>query len=185
MLVVAACAPSPAHFRTNSFLLRGAAIEHSRLGALEGMAALASEDAELLAGERLIVTLADTIDGRATRQRFVRLSTSSAGVSGVRAHAVETGRPAEFALQPNEPNPFGNGTLIRFAVPQKSAVTIEVFDVHGRRVKTLVRGEWHAGFHATSWDGRDDRGRRLGAGVYLCRMSARDFQATRKLAVLP
>jgi flagellar hook assembly protein FlgD len=75
--------------------------------------------------------------------------------------------------------------VIRFALPTRSPVAIEVFDVHGRRVKTLAKGEWPAGFHAVNWDGRNGAGHRVHPGIYLYRMSAGSFRASRKLAVLP
>ena len=55
----------------------------------------------------------------------------------------------------------------------------------GRRVKTLARGEWKAGYHSLTWNARDGQGRRVSPGMYLYRMIAGSFSATRKLVVLP
>jgi flagellar hook assembly protein FlgD len=60
-----------------------------------------------------------------------------------------------------------------------------VFDVHGRRVRTLAKSEWPAGYHALDWNGRDAQGRRVSPGIYLYRMEAGTFRKSRKLAVLP
>ena len=62
---------------------------------------------------------------------------------------------------------------------------LEVFDIHGRRMKTLTRGEWKAGYHSVEWNSEDSQGRRVSPGVYLYRMTAGSFLASRKLVVIP
>lgn len=84
-----------------------------------------------------------------------------------------------------QPNPTRGATSIRFAVPRKTVVTISLFDVRGRQVRSLTQREWEPGEHAIEWNGRDEDGRRLSAGIYLCRMVAGPYRATRKLAVVP
>jgi Domain of unknown function (DUF1929)/FlgD Ig-like domain len=158
-------------------------LEHSRIGPLDA-ATLANEDAVLLSGERLTVTFSSRQGGLTNDRVFAGFKTSLGTVPAARAQGVRQ-LPAQFALSQNEPNPFGDGTLIRFALPVKSSVTLDVFDVHGRRVKTLAKGEWPAGYHALEWNGRDAQGRRVSPGIYLYRMYAGPFHASRKLAVLP
>jgi formylglycine-generating enzyme required for sulfatase activity len=65
------------------------------------------------------------------------------------------------------PNPFNPQTTVAFTVPQAGQVSVQVFDMRGRLVDTLVRGSHDAGEHRVSWDGRDASGRSVGAGVYL------------------
>lgn len=69
------------------------------------------------------------------------------------------------------PNPFNSTLLIEYIVPLRSAVRIAIYDVAGRRIRTLVddRGVT-AGGYRTSWDGRNDHGRRISSGVYFCRL---------------
>jgi flagellar hook assembly protein FlgD len=75
--------------------------------------------------------------------------------------------------------------MIRYDVPAPGGeVTIEIFDVSGRHVRTLVSGAERPGQRAVSWDGRDDRGRPVGSGVYYYRLEADGFRATRKLMFL-
>jgi FlgD Ig-like domain len=93
--------------------------------------------------------------------------------------------PRSFALHANVPNPFNPATTIRYDVPAGAAnVEIAVFDVTGRRVRTLVEGVLPAGQHSVTWDGHDDRGATATSGIYFCRMSAGSFVQTRKMALL-
>jgi flagellar hook assembly protein FlgD len=63
-------------------------------------------------------------------------------------------------------------------------VRVEVFDLAGRRVRTLVQGFLPAGAHTTSWNGRTDAGDRAVAGIYFAQMESGDFRATRKVVLL-
>jgi len=65
-----------------------------------------------------------------------------------------------------EPNPFSGGTSVRFTLPQRGAARVRVVDAQGRLVRTLAEGERASGSHTASWDGRDERGRAVAAGVY-------------------
>ena len=84
-----------------------------------------------------------------------------------------------------EPNPFRSGTTVRFATPSSvDRHAVAVFDVTGRRVKQLSAGPLAVGTHAVSWDGRDDAGRAVAAGVYLVRVKVADETTTAKLVHL-
>ncbi|MCA9754003.1 MAG: T9SS type A sorting domain-containing protein, partial [Gemmatimonadetes bacterium] len=85
-----------------------------------------------------------------------------------------------FALGQNAPNPFSGSTAIRFALPEKAPVSLRVYDVSGRLVRTLVNAPLDAGRHAVTWDGRDDRGRTAASGVYFYRLSSDARELTRK-----
>jgi hypothetical protein len=90
-------------------------------------------------------------------------------------------RPVAFALRQNEPNPFAASTVVAFDLPAAGPVALDVVDVKGRVVRTLVRGAMPAGRHAATWDGCDDAGARVGPGVYFARMTAGEFVAHRKM----
>jgi hypothetical protein len=82
------------------------------------------------------------------------------------------------------PNPFMWSTVVSFDLPRTGNVRLEVYDVSGRLVRTLVSESQPAGTHAVSWDGRDDNGRRQAAGVYHYRLQAGAFAATRRLVLV-
>jgi hypothetical protein len=86
-----------------------------------------------------------------------------------------------FALGQNRPNPFGADTRIRFALPEPGRVSLSVYDVTGRRVRTLVDGPRPAGRHDVTWDGRTDSGERVSSGVYFYRLSSGGREAERKM----
>ena len=91
-------------------------------------------------------------------------------------------------LKHNEPNPASDGTTILFELAYPTAVTLEVFDVAGRRVASLEDGPMTAspyGFpHRSQWDLTDQEGNTVAAGVYFCRLKAGDETFTRKLIVV-
>ena len=92
--------------------------------------------------------------------------------------------PKTFALNQNYPNPFNPATTIAFDLPLSSRVTLEVFDITGRLVRTLVDGQMPAGRHRVIWDGRGEAGQPVASGVYLYRLQAGDFVQTRKMVLM-
>ena len=87
--------------------------------------------------------------------------------------AVLGGRvlPARFALGPNYPNPFNPSTIIPYQLAASAEVRLEVFNLLGQHIATLVDGERAAGFHTAMWHAVDGAGRAVGAGVYIYRMT--------------
>lgn len=82
------------------------------------------------------------------------------------------------------PNPFNPSTILRFDLERGSDVCLEVFDVSGRRVRTLCSGELTAGTYRVRWDGNDARGRGLAAGIYLARVQTDRGANSRKLVLV-
>jgi len=89
--------------------------------------------------------------------------------------------PHAFALDSVFPNPFNPSATIRFALPTESSVVIDVLDLRGFKVRTIVDDQMAAGVHDVQWDGRDDNGQMVAAGTYLARLRADDYQATSKM----
>ncbi len=92
--------------------------------------------------------------------------------------------PAAYQLDQNYPNPFNPVTTIRYKIPTKTNVTLEIFDVLGRKTRTLVNQKQNAGQYEIQWNGIDDRGRESASGVYFYRLSAGDFIQIRKMIFL-
>ena len=103
------------------------------------------------------------------------------GVGQDPADAPEVTIPARTQLLPNRPNPFQNGTVLRYQLAKSSSVRLAVYDAAGRQVRSLVSGAQTAGTHAIEWDGRNDSGSLLPAGVYLYRLETEDVTSERKM----
>ncbi len=82
------------------------------------------------------------------------------------------------------PNPFNPKTLIEYRLERESFVELEIFDVSGRKVRSLARGVQEAGLHSREWDGRDEAGNRLASGMYLARIKSGDLVGDAKLILL-
>jgi len=82
------------------------------------------------------------------------------------------------------PNPFERVTTVNYELPAAARVALVVYDATGRRVRTLESATRLAGVHAATWDGRDDRGRRVAGGTYFVKLSAGDNAQTRKVVFL-
>lgn len=90
--------------------------------------------------------------------------------------------PEAFALHQNFPNPFNPTTTIGYALPEEGFVSLRIYDLLGKEVRTLVDDFEFAGMKSVRWDGRDDMGREVSAGLYIYRLEAEGFAQARKLA---
>ena len=92
--------------------------------------------------------------------------------------------PERLELGSNYPNPFNPSTIIPYQLPTSMHVRLEVYNLLGQRVATLVDGEQPAGFHTASWDATDEAGVAVGAGVYLYRLSGDGVHLTRSMLLI-
>jgi murein DD-endopeptidase MepM/ murein hydrolase activator NlpD len=92
--------------------------------------------------------------------------------------------PKEYALGGAYPNPFNPIARIDYDLIQKNYVTLEIHNLIGRKVKTLVSLEKEAGFHSTYWDATNNAGEPVSAGVYLYTIQAGEFRQTKKMILL-
>ena len=97
---------------------------------------------------------------------------------------VESNLPTAFELRQNLPNPFNPTTTIYFELPRSGAVRLEIYDVTGRLVTTLLEGVLDAGRHEAVWRAGDEGGKALGSGLYFYRLSASGETETRKMLLL-
>lgn len=80
---------------------------------------------------------------------------------------------SNYRLNQNDPNPFRGETIIAYALPKRSFVTLDIVNPEGKLVRELIRAMQEPGEYGVSWGGEDDDGRRVCEGRYLCRMTAR------------
>ncbi len=92
--------------------------------------------------------------------------------------------PLQFSLEQNYPNPFNPETNIRYQIGQQSLVTLEIYNVLGKRVRTLINEVQDPGAHSVQWDGLDDSGHSVSSGVYIYILKAGQFITSRKLALI-
>ena len=92
--------------------------------------------------------------------------------------------PDAFTLDQNYPNPFNPTTLISYTLPEAGHVTLKVYDLLGREVRTLVDGFQAEGVRTVAWDATGNAGERLPSGTYLYRIDAGRFSATRQMTLI-
>ena len=98
--------------------------------------------------------------------------------------AAETSLPVAYQLEQNYPNPFNAETAIRFQVPVTAAVKIEVFNLLGQSLIKLIDAEKEPGMYTVHWNGCNQQGQPLPSGIYIYRLEAGSFVASRKLALV-
>jgi len=92
--------------------------------------------------------------------------------------------PDRVALLPNKPNPFNASTEIAFQLPAEQDVRVEIYDIFGRRIRTLFDGKAHAGTNKLVWHGNDEAGNTVASGVYFVRLRTQDKELTRKITFI-
>ena len=93
-------------------------------------------------------------------------------IHDIEIRALAHGLPKAYTLQQNHPNPFRDATDIRFQIPKDARVSVNIYDAAGMLVRTLADDRKPAGYHVVHWDGRDNVGAFVPAGVYFYRLSA-------------
>jgi len=111
---------------------------------------------------------------------------SSYGISGTATvHVTATGvsttkiLPTQFSLSQNYPNPFNPTTTFEFSVKERCLVLLEIYDIRGRNIATLVSQEHHPGIYRVNFDAQ-----KLGSGVYFSKIKMKDFVAVKKMVLL-
>jgi hypothetical protein len=111
---------------------------------------------------------------------LLNVSSGTTGVDGAGA-----GPRVALSFGPAFSNPTPLGATIPYVLPAAAQVRIAVLDVAGRRIRGLFAGERPAGSHVVTWDGRNDGGVRVGAGVYLVEMDGGSWRRTARIVVIP
>ena len=118
------------------------------------------------------------------RNQYVAVQSNwvNTGTAGV--NSDESLIPKEFALYDNFPNPFNPTTQIAVDLPEAATTEITVWNIMGQRVATLYKGDLNAGHHTLNFDGRDSNGKQLTSGMYLYRVAAGKYNATKKMTLM-
>ena len=167
----------------------------SLIGSLIGLVLSVSGGAEPLLEGRVRLSSGQPAAGVQVRlfdltdlRRFVGTTTDEAGFFALSLQTFSTARgtalPTNFALGQNYPNPFNPSTIIPYQLPTSDHVRLEVFNVLGQRLATLVDAEQSAGMHTAQWDGTDAAGRAMGAGVYIYRLSSGGMTESRRMVLV-
>ncbi len=102
-------------------------------------------------------------------------------VSGVEEN---TNAPLRFAALTPMPNPFRGHTVIKFALPEKQNVSLDIYDINGRRVTRLLNGKLNKGWHTVTWNGVDSHGRKMKSGIYFYKLNAGKYRKTVKMMLV-
>ena len=165
------------------------------IGGLIALMLSVSVDAEPLLKGRVRLSSGQPAAGAQVRlfdltnlRRFVGTTTDEAGhfALPLRAFSMERGTalPTGFALGQNYPNPFNPSTIISYQLPTSTHVRLEVFNILGQRLATLVDEERPAGLHTAAWDAADAAGQAVAAGVYIYRLTADGGVLTRRMVLV-
>jgi hypothetical protein len=111
-------------------------------------------------------------------------SDGSAATYGPLSVSVGSQTPECFSLGPVVPNPSEGSVLVSYSVLRRAHVKLGVYDVSGRLVRTVLDTFQDAAQHRAFWDARDDAGRRVNAGRYVCRLEALDYEGTLPIVIL-
>jgi uncharacterized delta-60 repeat protein len=104
--------------------------------------------------------------------------------SGVTDETGDRERPSEFVLSQNYPNPFNPTTRIEFTLAKSGFVTLKIYDLGGRVVRTLVSQQLSAGYKSVTWDGKNQDGNDAASGVYFYELKVGDFSQSKKMLLL-
>ena len=92
--------------------------------------------------------------------------------------------PGRFSLSQNFPNPFNPVTEIKYELPSESLVNVSIYDVVGRKIKSLVNQEQSAGSYSLQWDATNSVGEAIPAGMYIYTIQAGEYRSTKKMVLL-
>lgn len=93
--------------------------------------------------------------------------------------------PGDYKLFQNYPNPFNDGTKIEFEIPVKKNISLEIYDISGRLVNTLISNEeFEAGLHGIYWNGKNEKGQNVSTGVYIYRLRFGNFSVSKRMSYI-
>jgi hypothetical protein len=103
---------------------------------------------------------------------------------GIEEKGVSNAVSSDLRLESCVPNPVSVKALLAFSLSHPATTSLALYDVSGRRVKTLTQGPREAGYHIIHWDGDDEAGHPVPPGIYFYRLNAGEFTQTRSMVVV-
>lgn len=125
-------------------------------------------------GNYTVRVLGNGPNGTPVHERFININVGFVGMQNNNSQI-----PAEYKIEQNYPNPFNPLTNINFDLPEEGFVSLSVYDVNGRLINELVKGNLYAGRHSVSWNASDHS-----SGIYFYKITAGDFTAVRKMILV-
>ncbi len=104
--------------------------------------------------------------------------------AGAAVPSGDPGVPRQSALHQNFPNPFNAGTVIPFQLMNEGFVRLQIYDMHGRRIRALISGAMPPGNHRIGWDGTDDSGKQVPSGIYMTQLEAGPYSSSKKMILM-
>jgi hypothetical protein len=147
-------------------------------------------DGQGVSGDGRLVELTFKTDGEPASSDFRISEGVLVGLDGAidRLTTVEfarlTPQSGEYGLDQNAPNPFNPSTVIGYRIPEASPVRLAIYNLLGQEVRVLIDQPMEAGSFTATWDGMDEMGRRVASGIYLYRVQAADFTASKRMMLL-
>jgi hypothetical protein len=143
---------------------------------------------ELRDGDRRVYRLTSGEEGRLLTEPEGSVGIADPALASFSVALEEEGIPATYALEQNYPNPFNPSTTIRFALPEPGHVSLRVYDLLGREVRTLVDDLHGAGYASAIWDGTSGAGLPVSSGIYFVRLEVagggQPFTAHRRMLLV-
>ena len=141
---------------------------------------------QVVADEARLITTANRIGVEVDDWKILFDKSGAAEISVVHTDVKnELKNDLDFRLDQNYPNPFNPSTEITYSLPIKAHVNLSIYNILGQKIKTLVNDVQQAGLKNVKWNGLDDNGMNVAAGVNFCKLEANDFISVRKMMLLP
>jgi len=112
--------------------------------------------------------------------------------SDVKEETGDREKPSEFALSQNYPNPFNQSTKIEFTLAKSGFINLNIYDILGRKIRSLISEKVSSGYKSVLWDGKNDSGKDVASGIYFYQLKVEnpasggvgDFTDAKKLVLL-
>ena len=148
-------------------------------------ASLTKNSPKVVADEAQLITIEDQIGVKVDGWKILFDKTGSSEISVDYTNVnYKSKKELKYRLYQNYPNPFNPSTEIKYSLPEKSNVKLEIYNVLGQKIKTLVNSIEEAKMKSVNWNGLDDNGRNVASGVYLCRLETDKFISVKKMMYL-